>query len=182
MIKQFEIEGLILIETKIFRDARGYFFEAYNKKQFNEIVGKPINFVQDNVSLSKQHVVRGLHFQTPPHAQGKLVRVIKGSVIDVAVDIRKNSPTYGKHISVKLSEENQRMLWIPPGFAHGFVALENQTIFTYKCTDYYHPACERTLQWNDKDLNINWTINQPIISEKDQKSESFNTFTTPFEL
>ncbi|MDG1719576.1 MAG: dTDP-4-dehydrorhamnose 3,5-epimerase [Flavobacteriales bacterium] len=174
-----EIEGLLLIEPKVFEDERGYFFESWSKDAF-ENAGLDINFVQDNQSLSSKGVVRGLHFQNPPFAQGKLVRVLKGSVLDIAVDIRENSPTYGKYFSIHLSEENKTMLWIPPGFAHGFSTLEDNTIFSYKCSGVYNKESEGSLMWNDTDLNIDWKIKNPIIAEKDQNSELFSNFKTQF--
>ncbi|MBT5354505.1 MAG: dTDP-4-dehydrorhamnose 3,5-epimerase [Flavobacteriales bacterium] len=174
-----EIEGLLIIEPRVFEDERGYFFESWSKDAF-ENAGLDINFVQDNESLSSEGVVRGLHFQNPPFAQGKLVRVLKGSVLDVAVDIRKNSPTYGKHVSAHLSEENKTMFWIPPGFAHGFSTLENNTIFSYKCSGVYNKESEGSLMWNDTDLNIDWKIKNPIISEKDQNSALFTNFKSLF--
>ena len=174
-----EIEGLLLIEPKVFEDERGYFFESWSKDAF-ENAGLDINFVQDNHSLSSKGVVRGLHFQNPPFAQGKLVRVLKGSVLEIAVDIRENSPTYGKYFSIHLSEENKTMLWIPPGFAHGFSTLEDNTIFSYKCSGVYNKESEGSLMWNDTDLNIDWKIKNPIISEKDQNSELFSNFKTQF--
>ena len=174
-----EIEGLLIIEPRVFEDKRGYFFESWSKDAF-ENAGLDINFVQDNQSLSSKGVVRGLHFQNPPFAQGKLVRVLKGSVLDVAVDIRKNSPTYGKYLSVHLTEENKTMFWIPPGFAHGFSTLEDNTMFSYKCSGIYNKESEGSLMWNDTDLNIDWQIKNPIISEKDQISELFTNFKTQF--
>ena len=178
-ITKTEIEGLLILEPRVFKDDRGLFFESFNKEQFTEAAGS-VNFIQDNQSVSKKGVLRGLHFQTNPHAQGKLVRVAHGSVIDVAVDIRKDSPTYGQHVSVKLSAENNKQFWIPEGFAHGFVSLEDNTIFCYKCTDYYAPECEGSLLWNDKDLNINWGIQEPLVSEKDKVATKFVNFTTSF--
>ena len=172
-----EIEGLLIIEPRVFEDERGYFFESWSKDAF-ENAGLDINFVQDNQSFSSKGVVRGLHFQNPPFAQGKLVRVLKGSVLDVAVDIRENSPTYGKYFSIHLSEENKTMFWIPPGFAHGFSTLEDNTIFSYKCSGVYNKESEGSLLWNDTDLNINWKIDNPIISEKDQNSAIFSNFKT----
>ena len=174
-----EIEGLLIIEPRVFEDERGYFFESWSKDTF-ENAGLNINFVQDNQSFSSKGVVRGLHFQNPPFAQGKLVRVLKGSVLDVAVDIRKNSPTYGKYFSIHLSGENKTMFWIPPGFAHGFSTLEDNTIFSYKCSGVYNKESEGSLIWNDTDLNIDWKIKNPIISEKDQNSELFSNFKTQF--
>ena len=174
-----EIEGLLIIKPRVFEDERGYFFESWSKAAF-ENAGLDINFVQDNQSCSSKGVVRGLHFQNPPFAQGKLVQVLKGSVLDVAVDIRKNSPSYGKHVSVLLSGENKTMFWIPPGFAHGFSTLENSTMFSYKCSGVYNKESEGSLMWNDTDLNIDWQIKNPIISEKDQNSELFSNFKTQF--
>lgn len=175
-----EIEGLILLVPRIFDDERGYFIESFNQKVFNEIVGKEVNFVQDNQSVSKTGVLRGLHFQKPPFAQGKLVRVSKGSALDVAVDLRANSSTYGKHISVHLTAENCHQLWIPEGFAHGFLALEEDTVFQYKCTNYYDPQSESTLAWNDPDIGIDWQIDSPLLSPKDLNCEAFSLFNTPF--
>ena len=152
---------------------------GFNGKTFS-INGIDIDFVQDNQSFSSKGVVRGLHFQNPPFAQGKLVRVIKGSVLDIAVDIRKDSPTYGQHVSVMLSGENKKMFWIPAGFAHGFSTLENNTIFSYKCSGTYNKESECSLMWNDSELNIDWKIDNPIISEKDKQSEKFKNFKTQF--
>lgn len=180
MIKQFEIQGPILIETRKFTDERGYFFESFNSERFNEAIGQEITFVQDNISKSKKGVIRGLHLQRPPHAQGKLVRVINGSVIDVAVDIRKDSPTYGKHISVLLSSENNHQFWIPEGFAHGFSVLEDDTIFAYKCTDFYHPESEMSIRFDDPTLNINWEVDPLFINQKDLDATFFANFATPF--
>jgi len=174
-----EIEGLLIIEPRVFEDERGCFFESWSKDAF-ENAGLDINFVQDNQSLSSKGVVRGLHFQNPPFAQGKLVQVLKGSVLDVAVDIRENSASYGKHVSVLLSGENKTMFWIPPGFAHGFSTLEDNTMFSYKCSGIYNKESEGSLMWNDTDLNIDWQIKNPIISEKDQNSELFTNFKTQF--
>ena len=173
------IEGLLLIKPKVFNDDRGYFYESWNKEAFEKI-GVNADFVQDNQSLSKKGVLRGMHFQNPPFAQGKLVRVIQGSVLDVAIDIRKNSPTYGKHFAVELSEENRLMFWIPAGFAHGFLTLIDDTIFAYKCTGVYNKGSEGSLHWDDKDLNIDWGINQSIMSDKDQVASNFNNFKSQF--
>jgi dTDP-4-dehydrorhamnose 3,5-epimerase len=173
------LEGLLVIEPKVFKDHRGYFYESYNAEAFKQ-AGVDAVFVQDNQSLSQKGILRGLHFQAPPHAQGKLVRVIKGAVLDVVVDIRKNSPTYGQHFSIELTEENFKMFWIPPGFAHGFVTLEDHTIFSYKCTDVYNKAAEGGLLWNDPELGINWGIEQPVLSEKDTLNPQLNNFNSPF--
>ena len=173
------IEGLLVLKTRIFEDDRGHFFESWSKESFKNI-DLDLDFVQDNQSLSQKGVLRGLHFQNPPFAQGKLVRVIKGSALDVAVDIRKDSPTYGEHFSVELSEENKTVFWIPTGFAHGFVALKDDTIFTYKCTGVYNKESEGALIWNDKDLNIDWRVVTPLVSDKDIQAGNFNDFTTQF--
>ena len=173
------IDGLLIIKPDVFKDERGYFYESYNKERFAKI-GLNIDFVQDNESKSDKGVLRGLHFQKPPFAQGKLVRVIKGSVMDVAVDLRKDSPTYGKWESVVLTEDNKLQFWIPEGFAHGFVALEDNTIFNYKCTNVYNKESEGSILWNDPDININWNIDNPILSEKDKISPLFKNFESPF--
>jgi len=173
------IEGLLLIKPNIFGDDRGYFFESWSKDIFVKN-GLDFEFVQDNESLSGKGVLRGLHFQNPPFAQGKLVRVIKGRVLDVAVDIRKESQTYGQYFSVELSEENKTIFWIPPGFAHGFIALEDDTIFTYKCTGVYNAEYEGSLLWNDADLNIDWRINTPLVSYKDLLAGGFKNFESQF--
>lgn len=178
-ITKCHIQGLLTIEPTVFGDNRGYFFESFNKDKFDAEVPN-ISFVQDNQSMSHKGVLRGLHFQIPPFEQGKLVRVIQGSVLDVAVDIRKGSPTYGQHNSILLSGENNLQFWIPPGFAHGFLTLEDNTIFSYKCTGPYSKESERSILWNDKDLNIDWNISSPIVSEKDQIAETFKQFKSPF--
>lgn len=182
-ISEAPLDGLLVFKPRVFEDERGSFFESFNQKTFNEATDHKYQFVQDNQSLSKKGVLRGLHFQNPPYAQGKLVRVIQGAVLDIAVDIRKNSSTYGEYFGIELSAENNVQLWIPPGFAHGFVALEHDTIFSYKCTDYYNPGSERTLMWNDKDLNIDWKIDgKTLISEKDKLGKEFRTFASDFEM
>ena len=173
------IEGLLIIKPDVFKDDRGYFFETYNQERFAK-AGLTMDFVQDNESKSSKGVLRGLHFQKPPYAQGKLVRVTKGAVMDVAVDLRKDSPTYGKWESVVLTEENKLQFWIPEGFAHGFVTLEDDTIFAYKCTNVYNKESEGSLLWNDPDINIEWNIENPILSEKDKVSPLFKNFETPF--
>lgn len=174
-----EIADLFIIQPKIFEDNRGYFFESYNKKAF-EKAGITANFVQDNQSLSQKGILRGLHFQAPPHAQGKLVSVTKGSVLDIAVDIRKGSLTYGKHVSIELNEKNKTMLWIPEGFAHGFLTLADQTIFTYKCTNFYNKESEGSIIWNDPQIGIKWGITDPVLSEKDKIGLSLKEFISPF--
>jgi dTDP-4-dehydrorhamnose 3,5-epimerase len=173
------IEGLLGIKPKVFEDDRGYFFESFNEKLLEQ-AGLKAKFVQDNQSLSQKNVLRGLHFQAPPFAQGKLVRVIKGSALDVVVDIRKKSPTYGKSFAIELDEQNKTMLWVPEGFAHGFCTLLNDTIFYYKCTNYYDKASEGSIIWNDPDLNINWNISDPVLSEKDKAGVAFKNFVSPF--
>lgn len=166
------IEGVVIIEPRLFKDERGYFFESFSQREFEEKIRK-ISFVRDNESKSSYGVLRGLHFQKPPYAQSKLVRVIKGAVLDVAVDIRKGSPTFGKHVAVELTEENHLQLFIPRGFAHGFSVLSQEVIFQYKCDNFYAPQSEGALAWDDSDLNINWRIptNQIILSEKDKHHE-----------
>ena len=170
-----EIEGVVIIEPKIFGDDRGYFFESFSQKEFEEKVSKT-TFVQDNESKSKYGVLRGLHFQKPPYAQAKLVHVVMGKVLDIAVDIRENSPTFGKHVSVELSEENKRQLFIPRGFAHGFVVLSGGAIFQYKCDNYYAPDYEGGILWSDPALGIDWKIpmEDVILSEKDKKLKMIN--------
>jgi len=163
--RKLQIPDLILIEPKIFYDDRGFFMEVYKATEF-EINGIRYSFVQDNHSYSKKGVLRGLHYQLNPRAQGKLIRCIKGKILDVAVDIRKGSPWYGRWVSVELSEENKLMLWIPQGFAHGFVALEDSEII-YKCTEEYDPSLDRGIIWNDPTLSINWTVSNPVVSAKD---------------
>lgn len=175
------IEGLAIIEPRVFNDARGYFFESYSKRLFDEMVAE-VEFVQDNESKSTYGVVRGLHFQKPPHAQAKLVRCVKGRVLDVAVDIRQGSPTYGKFVAVELSEENHLQFFIPKGFAHGFSVLSDTAIFQYKCDDYYHPETEGGILATDPDLDIDWKIDaeNAIFSEKDLKHCSLINFDSPF--
>ena len=178
-VLETHIKDLLIIKPKVFEDARGYFFESYNEDVFKRS-GINLSFIQDNQSLSNAGVLRGLHFQAPPFAQGKLVRVITGAVLDVAVDIRKNSPTYGQNVTIELNEENKTMFYIPPGFAHGFLTLRDNTIFSYKCTNLYNKASEGTVLWNDKDINIDWNIENPILSEKDLVGTPFKEFVSPF--
>lgn len=175
------IEGLLVIKPDVYFDERGYFFENFNEKRFNDL-GITDHFVQDNQSFSKKGVIRGLHFQCPPFAQSKLVRVIQGRVLDVAVDIRKGSSTYGQHFAVELTGENFLQFYIPTGFAHGFVALEDDTIFAYKCGEFYNKASEASIRFNDPDLNIDWKTDPSIISEKDLVGVSFKDFNSPFSL
>lgn len=162
-----EIEGLLIIKPDIYQDKRGYFFESYNQKKYRE-AGIDTNFVQDNESLSQKNTIRGLHYQVGKYAQGKLVRVVYGRIMDYAVDIRWGSPTFGKYEEVLLSADNKIQFWIPPGFAHGFVALEDQTIMQYKCTAFYSKESERGIVYNDKDLCIPWGVSNPIVSDKDK--------------
>ena len=173
------IDGLLVIHPKVFEDERGYFYESFNENNFKEN-GINIHFVQDNQSLSQPGVLRGLHFQKPPFDQGKLVRVIKGAVLDVAIDIRKHSPTYGKHFDIVLNEQNKTMLWIPSGFAHGFLTLEDNTIFSYKCTNFYNKEAEDSILWNDTSIGINWGIDSPMLSEKDKSAKKFLDFQSCF--
>ncbi len=178
-----DIEGVLIIEPKIFKDSRGYFFESFSQKEFNEKV-MPINFVQDNESKSVYGVVRGLHYQRMPHTQSKLVRCVKGAVLDVAVDIRRGSPTYGKHVAVELNESNHRMLFIPRGFAHGFAVLSDEAIFQYKCDNLYAPQADTGIQLFDKALAIDWRIpaEQAILSEKDLKQPLLNEKPSDFDI
>jgi dTDP-4-dehydrorhamnose 3,5-epimerase len=164
------IEGLLIIEPTVFGDSRGYFFESYNKQRFNEATGLDIDFVQDNQSKSCYGVLRGLHFQKPPYAQSKLVRCVRGKVLDVAVDIRKSSPTFGKYVAVELTEDNHQQLFIPHGFAHGFVVLSEEAIFQYKCDNFYHKESEGAIAWNDPEINIDLTIpfDDVMLSDKDK--------------
>lgn len=167
------IKDLLIIEPKVFGDDRGFFFESYNKRQFAELIGQEVEFVQDNHSRSVKNVLRGLHYQIQ-HPQGKLVRVTQGTVLDIAVDIRKSSPTFGQHVTVELSAENKRVLWIPQGFAHGFVVLSDSAEFLYKTTDYWYPEHERCIRWDDPDLAIDWELqSSPALSNKDAQGKLF---------
>lgn len=184
-----KIEGPVIIEPKIFGDARGYFFESFSQREFDEKVaipqyGKPIIFVQDNESMSSYGVMRGLHFQRPPFTQSKLVRCVKGAVLDVAVDIRKGSPTYGKHVSVELTEDNHRQFFVPRGFAHGFVVLSETAVFQYKCDEFYHPETDGGINIQDETLGIHWHIKmeEALLSEKDTKHANLADFESPFEI
>lgn len=174
-----EFEGLYIIQPKCFEDERGYFFESYNENEFSKN-GLNLKFVQDNQSLSQKGVLRGMHFQNPPFAQEKLVRVIKGAVLDVVIDIRKNSKTFGRHFSLELNEQNKTMLYIPEGFAHGFLTLQDNTIFFYKCTNFYNKASEDCILWNDPALNINWGISNPLVSEKDSLAKPLSEINSLF--
>lgn len=177
------IEGVFVIEPRVFEDARGYFFESFSQREFDAKVG-PVRFVQDNESKSSYGVMRGLHFQAPPFAQSKLVRCVRGSVLDVAVDIRRGSPTYGQHVAVELSEENHRQFFIPRGFAHGFAVLSEEAVFQYKCDEYYHPESEGGISILDSSLGIDWHIpaEHVILSEKDTKHLLLRDFVSPFSI
>lgn len=181
-ISSLPIEGLLIIEPSIFSDDRGTFMESFRQDQFQELSGVDVQFVQDNESVSKAMVLRGLHFQVPPKAQAKLVRVSRGSALDVAVDLRTESPTFGRHFSVILSAENKRQFFIPEGFAHGFLSLEDETVFTYKCSEYYSAEHERSLRWDDDFLGINWLedAQEALLSLKDQNAPLFKDFDSPF--
>lgn len=165
-----DIDGVLIIEPRVFNDARGYFFESYNQQEFNEKVG-PVNFIQDNESRSQYGVLRGLHFQKGEHSQAKLVRVVRGKVYDVAVDLRKSSPTFGKYVGVELTEDNHRQFFIPRGFAHGFAVMSETAVFQYKCDNFYAPQSEGAIMWNDPDLAIDWPVpaDKVILSEKDRR-------------
>lgn len=175
------IEGALIIEPRVFEDARGYFFESFSQREFDAKVG-PVRFVQDNESKSSYGVMRGLHFQAPPFAQSKLVRCVRGRVLDVAVDIRRGSPTYGQHVAVELSEDNHRQFFIPRGFAHGFAVLSEEAVFQYKCDEYYHPESEGGISILDSSLGIDWHIpaEHVILSEKDTKHLLLRDFVSPF--
>ena len=175
------LDGLVVLKPTIFKDNRGYFMESYNQKNINKLLGN-VNFVQDNESESSRGVLRGLHFQKPPYAQAKLVRCLKGSVLDVVLDLRKDSKTYGIFETTLLTEENKKQLFIPKGFAHAFVVLSETAIFSYKVDNYYNPDSESGVLWNDLDLNIDWKINKKeiIVSEKDKSLPTFNNIINPF--
>ena len=182
------IDGVLIIEPKVFGDARGYFFESFSQRKFDEkvasILGHTIHFVQDNESMSSYGVMRGLHFQRPPFTQSKLVRCVKGSVLDVAVDIRKGSPTYGKHVAVELTEDNHRQFFVPRGFAHGFAVLSNIAIFQYKCDEFYHPEADGGINILDKSFGVDWKIpaEKILLSGKDTKQEFLKDFDSPFSI
>lgn len=178
-----DIEGVVIIEPRVFKDARGYFFESFSQREFEEKV-QPINFVQDNESMSSYGVMRGLHFQRPPYTQSKLVRCVKGRVLDVAVDIRKGSPTYGKHVAVELSEDNKRQFFVPRGFAHGFAVLSDVAVFQYKCDNFYAPQADGGISIKDDSLGIDWQIpvDKALLSEKDTLHECLKDFDSPFDI
>lgn len=178
-IETTPFEGLLIIRPRVFGDERGYFFESWNEDAFRN-AGIRLPFRQDNQSASGKNVLRGLHFQTPPYEQGKLVRVISGAVLDVAVDLRRGQPTYGQHFKLVIDDHEKLMLFIPPGFAHGFKTLEDNTVFFYKCTQVFQREHDSAIRWNDPDLNIDWEVSDPILSEKDQKAQFFKDFVSPF--
>lgn len=175
------IKDLLIVKPDVYKDSRGYFFESYNINKY-EKMGINNSFVQDNISNSKRGTLRGLHYQVGNYAQGKLCSVLKGSVIDVAVDIRFGSETFGKHLMIELSDKNKNQIWIPPGFAHGFLVLEDDTIFTYKCTSFYNKESERTIIYNDSDLEIDWKISEPIVSDKDLHGKLFKDIEKDFTI
>ena len=178
-IRKTVLQGLIILEPKVFGDERGSFMETYNRETFARL-GLDMTFVQDNESVSAKGVLRGIHFQRPPFAQGKLVRVVSGRALDYAVDLRRNSPTYGQYACVELSGRNKRMMYLPEGFAHAFLSLEDNTVFNYKCTNFYNKQSEDGLLWSDKNLGIEWPVDNPILSEKDLKLGLFKDFVSPF--
>ncbi len=179
-----DIDGVLILRPRVFSDARGYFFESYNRKAFDEAIGHHVDFVQDNQSASTRGVMRGLHFQRPPFTQAKLVRCMRGRVLDVAVDIRKGSPSYGRHIAVELSDENQLQFFIPRGFAHGFAVLSDEAVFQYKCDNYYAPEADGGISIVDPLLGIDWHIDtaEAILSEKDTRHPMLRDFDSPFEF
>ncbi len=184
-----KIEGLYIIEPKVFKDARGYFFESFSQRDFDEqiaipLIGKPLIFVQDNESMSSYGVMRGLHFQRPPFTQSKIVRCVKGAVLDVAVDIRKGSPTYGQHVAVELTADNHRQFFISRGFAHGFAVLSETAVFQYKCDEFYHPEADDGISIQDESLGIDWNIptEKALLSEKDTKHVLLKDFDSPFSI
>ena len=174
-----EIDGVLLIEPRVFPDGRGFFFESFNDKRYKE-AGLELDFVQDNVSRSKKGTIRGLHYQVGDFAQGKLCQVVKGKVLDVALDIRHGSPTFGKYVEAELTEDNHLQLWLPPGFAHGFSVLSDEAIFLYKCTALYDKDSERSIIYNDADLGIDWRVSKPMISEKDLEAKPFKEIEKDF--
>lgn len=187
-IRRTEISDVLIIEPRVFKDARGYFFESFSQREFDEkvtpILGHTIHFLQDNESMSSYGVMRGLHFQRPPFTQSKLVRCVKGAVLDVAVDIRKGSPTYGKHVAVELTEENHLQFFVPRGFAHGFAVLSETAVFQYKCDEFYHPEADGGISITDMSLGIDWRIpvEKALLSEKDTKHPTLSEFDSPFDF
>lgn len=187
-IIQTDIEGVLIIEPRVFDDARGYFFESFSQREFDDkvapILSHSVHFVQDNESMSSYGVMRGLHFQRPPFTQSKLVRCVKGAVLDIAVDIRKGSPTFGRHVAVELTEDNHRQFFVPRGFAHGFAVLSDTAIFQYKCDEFYHPEADGGISIQDPSLGIDWRIpaEKAILSEKDTKHPTLAEFDSPFNI
>lgn len=183
-VKKTDIEGVLIVEPKVWGDDRGYFFESFNARDFAEKTGLNISFVQDNESKSRYGVLRGLHFQLPPYTQSKLVRCVKGRVLDIAVDIRKGSTTYGKWVSCELTEDNHRQFFVPKGMAHGFCVLSEEAVFQYKCDDFYHPEAEGGIAWDDPNIAVQWPISAEDISlsERDKHHPSFKEFISPFEI
>lgn len=187
-IIQTDIEGVLIIEPRVFDDARGYFFESFSQREFDDkvapILGHSVHFVQDNESMSSYGVMRGLHFQRPPFTQSKLVRCVNGAVLDIAVDIRKGSPTFGRHVAVELTEDNHRQFFVPRGFAHGFAVLSDTAIFQYKCDEFYHPEADGGISIQDPSLGIDWRIpaEKAILSEKDTKPPTLAEFDSPFNI
>lgn len=187
-VTRTEINDILIIEPRVFKDARGYFFESFSQREFDDkvtpILGHTIHFLQDNESMSSYGVMRGLHFQCPPFTQSKLVRCVKGAVLDIAVDIRKGSPTYGKYVAVELTEENHKQFFIPRGFAHGFAVLSETAVFQYKCDEFYHPEADGGISITDESLSIDWRIptDKAILSEKDMKHPVLSEFDSPFDI
>ena len=183
-----DIKDVLILEPRVFKDPRGYFFESFSQREFDEkvvpILGHKVNFVQDNESMSSYGVMRGLHFQRPPFTQSKLVRCVRGAVLDVAVDIRKGSPTYGKHVAVELTEDNHRQFFVPRGFAHGFAVLSETAVFQYKCDEFYHPEADGGISITDESLGIDWRIptDKVLLSDKDTKHAMLADFDTPFDI
>ena len=173
--EKINIEGLKLFSPKVFEDERGYFTEFYNKEDFDAVIGEESKFVQDNISCSHKNVIRGLHFQKPPFSQGKLIQVLRGKVMDVIVDIRRDSKTYGEHCKIELSDKNHKKLWIPSGFAHGFQTLEDNTEVIYQMSEFYYPGHSSGFRWNDPSFNIKWPTDPRVISSKDQSFPDFNS-------
>ncbi len=185
-VTKTKIDGILILEPKVFNDARGYFFESFSQREFDEkvapLLGHSVHFVQDNESMSSYGVMRGLHFQLPPFTQCKLVRCVKGRVLDVAVDLRKGSPTYGQHVAVELTEDNHRQFFIPHGFAHGFAVLSETAVFQYKCDQFYHPEAEGGIAITDRSLGIDWQLptDHAILSDKDTRHPMLKDFNSPF--
>lgn len=178
-IVEENLNGIIVFEPEVFEDLRGYFFELFNEEKFNKYIGKQ-KFVQDNISFSVKNTIRGLHYQYGEFAQGKLCHVLSGSIIDITLDLRKTSPTFGRHYSYKLNDKNKRIIWIPPGFAHGFSVISDEAIFYYKCTNFYNSAAEKTILYSDTDLNIDWKVLKPVVSVKDSSAPQLKSIPDNF--